>query len=54
MIDSAPPTQPVPQRAAALVVESRRPDAGPRRVLLQPIEAIDFYPRPPPPEGALE
>lgn len=46
MIEHLPifaPAPAAPQRAAALVVEARRTDGAPRRVLLLPIEAVDFY-----------
>jgi hypothetical protein len=40
------------EHAAALVVEARRPDGAPRRVVLVPVEVIDFYPADPVSEGA--
>lgn len=54
MIEHRPifaPAPAAPQRAAALVVEARRADGAPRRVALLPVEAIDFYPAEPEPEG---
>ena len=50
-LPAEPSTPAAPQRAAALVVEARRADGAPRRVALLPVEAIDFYPAEPDPEG---
>lgn len=50
-LPAEPSARTAPQRAAALVVEARRADGAPRRVALLPVEAIDFYPAEPEPEG---